>query len=223
MPKGPRVMRFKDRQDAGRQLAARLRGFAGRPDVVVLALPRGGVPIAHEVAAGLGAPLDLFLVRKLGVPGHPELAMGAIAEGGIEVLSDDLIRELGIPPALVEQIAVHERLELERRDRLYRDGRPLVSVRNRIAVLVDDGLATGSTMQAAATALRRLDPARIVIAVPVGAPDTCERLRRYADEVICLATPEPFEAVGLWYETFTQTTDDEVRALLESSRERRAQ
>jgi predicted phosphoribosyltransferase len=209
-------MRFKDRQDAGWQLAARLRGFAGRADVVVLALPRGGVPIAHEVARELGAPLDLFLVRKLGVPGHPELAMGAIAEGGVEVLSDDLIRELGIPPALVEQVAVHERLELDRRDRSYRDGRPLIQVRDRVVILVDDGLATGSTMQAAATALRRLDPARIVIAVPVGAADTCERLQRYADEVICLATPEPFEAVGLWYESFSQTTDDEVRALLES-------
>jgi len=210
-------MRFKDRVDAGRQLAVRLNSYAGRSDVVVLALPRGGVPVAHEVAKRLGAPLDLFLVRKLGVPGHPELAMGAIAEGGVQVLSDDLIHDIGITKPLIEQVAVRERLELERRDRLYRGGRPLTSVRDRVVILIDDGLATGSTMQAAVIALKRLAPARIVVAVPVGARDTCERLGRLVDEVVCLAMPEPFQAVGLWYDAFAQTTDDEVRQLLESN------
>jgi predicted phosphoribosyltransferase len=162
----------------------------------------------------LGAPLDVFLVRKLGVPGHQELAMGAIAEGGVEVLSDDLIHELGVPPRLVEQVAVRERLELERRDSLYRQGRALSPVRGRIVILIDDGLATGSTMQAAVTALRRLEPARVVVAVPVGASETCARLAEFADEVVCVDTPEPFQAVGLWYQDFQQTTDEEVRQLL---------
>jgi predicted phosphoribosyltransferase len=208
------VMRFLDRADAGRQLAERLTVYAGRSDVVVLALPRGGVPVAYEVARELRAPLDVFLVRKLGVPGHPELAMGAIAEGGVEVLSDDLIHELGIPQKIVQQVAVRERMELDRRDALYRGGRSLPAVRGRVVILVDDGLATGSTVQAAVTALRRMGPARIVVAVPVGARETCERLRRLADAVICLITPEPFQAVGLWYEEFTQTTDDEAKRLL---------
>jgi erythromycin esterase-like protein/predicted phosphoribosyltransferase len=207
-------MRFKDRTDAGQQLAKRLSAYAGRSDVVVLALPRGGVPVAHEVATRLNLPLDLFLVRKLGVPGHPELAMGAIAEGGVEVLSEDLIRDVGVPATLVQQVAVRERLELERRDRLYRGGRPLAPVRDHVVILIDDGLATGSTMQAAVIALKRLSPARIVVAVPVGARDTCERLSRLVDEVVCLTMPEPFQAVGLWYETFSQTTDEEVRQLL---------
>jgi predicted phosphoribosyltransferase len=170
------------------------------------------------VATRLEAPLDVFLVRKHGVPGHPELAMGAIAEGGIEVLSDDLIRDLRIPRALVQQVAVRERLELERRDVLYRGGRKTRGVRDRTVIVVDDGLATGSSMQAAVLALRQHAPARIVVAVPVGAPETCERLRRLADEVVCIATPEPFNAVGLWYEEFTQTTDDEVKRLIASSR-----
>jgi predicted phosphoribosyltransferase len=209
-------MRFTDRTDAGRQLADRLLTFAGRADVIVLALPRGGVPVAHEVARRLSVPFDVFLVRKLGVPGHSELAMGAIAEGGVEVLSDDLIHELGIPAALVGEVAVRERLELERRDRLYRGGRALASVRDRIVILIDDGLATGSTMQAAVMALRRLRPSRIIVAVPVGARDTCDRMRRLVDEVICVMTPEPFQAVGQWYDVFGQTTDDEVRALLEA-------
>ena len=209
-------MRFKDRTDAGQQLAKRLSAYAGRSDVVVLALPRGGVPVAHEVATRLNLPLDLFLVRKLGVPGHPELAMGAIAEGGVEVLSEDLIRDVGVPAALVQQVAVRERLELDRRDRLYRDGRQLAPVRDHVVILIDDGLATGSTMQAAVIALKRLEPARIVVAVPVGARDTCERLSRLVDEVVCLTMPEPFQAVGLWYETFSQTTDEEVRQLLAS-------
>lgn len=210
-------MRFRNRVEAGRQLATKLGEYAGRSDVTVLALPRGGVPVAHEVAQQLGAPLDVFLVRKLGVPAHPELAMGAIAEGGVQVLSDDLIAELGIPRPLVQQVAARERLELERRDQLYRSGRARADVRNRVVILVDDGLATGSTMQAAIAALRRLEPAKIVVAAPVGASDTCQLMRRLADDVVCAITPEPFQAVGLWYQDFMQTTDDEVRELLAES------
>ena len=207
-------MRFRNRSDAGRQLAARLTEYEGRSDVVVLGLPRGGVPVAAEVAKRLKAPLDVFLVRKLGVPGHPELAMGAIAEGGVEVRSEDLIRDLGVPNALVQQVAVRERLELERRDTLYRGGRQAPAVRDRTVILVDDGLATGSSMQAAVLALRQHAPARIVVAVPVGARETCDRMRRLADQVVCVATPEPFNAVALWYEEFSQTTDEEVRQAL---------
>jgi predicted phosphoribosyltransferase len=207
-------MRFANRTEAGRALATRLTQYRGRPDVVVLALPRGGVPVAAEIARALGAPLDVFLVRKLGVPGHPELAMGAIAEDGVQVLSDDLIADLGIPRAMIDQVVLRERLELERRDQLYRGGRSRPDVRNRMVILVDDGLATGSTMEAALRALRRLDPAKIVVAAPVGASDTCARLRRSADDVVCAETPEPFQAVGLWYDEFTQTTDEEVRELL---------
>jgi predicted phosphoribosyltransferase len=210
----PQFMRFFDRVDAGRQLAEALAAYSGRSDVVVLGLPRGGVPVAREVARRLGTPLDVFLVRKLGVPGHPELAMGAIAEGGVEVLSDDLIHELGIPQRMVQQVAVRERMELDRRDALYRDGRPLPAIRGRVVILIDDGLATGATMQAAVTALRRHEPARIVAAVPVGARETVDRLSRFADEVVCLIAPEPFQAVGLWYDEFTQTTDEEVKRLL---------
>jgi erythromycin esterase-like protein/predicted phosphoribosyltransferase len=211
-------MRFRDRADAGRQLAARLSAYAHRSDVLILALPRGGVPVAAEVAAALGAPLDVFLVRKLGVPGHPELAMGAIATGGVKVLNEDLILDLRIPPALVEQVAVRERLELERRDRQYRGSRRAPVVRDRTVILVDDGLATGSTMEAAIIALRRETPSSIVVAAPVGARETCERLRRHADEVVCVATPEPFSAVGAWYEDFSQTTDEEVTWLLAPAR-----
>jgi putative phosphoribosyl transferase len=213
-------MRFRNRTDAGQRLAARLTDYGGRSDVVVLALPRGGVPVASEVATSLEAALDVFLVRKLGVPGHPELAMGAIAEGGIEVLSDDLIRDLRIPHALVQQVAVRERLELERRDVLYRGERRPPVVRDRTVIVVDDGLATGSSMQAAVLALRQHAPARIVVAVPVGARETCDRLRRLADEVVCVATPEPFNAVGLWYEEFAQTSDDEVKRLIAASARR---
>ncbi|MBE3064544.1 MAG: phosphoribosyltransferase [Spirochaetes bacterium] len=198
-------MRFRNRIDAGRQLAERLTEYAGRSDVLVLALPRGGVPVAHEVATSLGAPLDVFLVRKLGVPGHPELAMGAIAAGGVEVLSEDLIRDLRIPRALIQQVAVRERLELERRDRLFRGDRQPPNIRDRTIILVDDGLVTGATMEAAIVALRSQAPASIIVAVPVGARETCERLGRLADRVVCLATPEPFSAVGLWYEQFSQT------------------
>jgi predicted phosphoribosyltransferase len=207
-------MRFRNRRDAGHQLADLLMPHAGRSDVVVLGLPRGGIPVAHEVAIRLRAPLDVFLVRKLGVPGHPELAMGAIAEGGIKLLSGDLVRDLAIPHALIEQVAVRERLELERRDTLYRGSRRRPVVRDRTVILVDDGLATGSTMEAAILALKQEAPARIVVAAPVGARDTCDRLRRLADEVVCVSIPEPFNAVGLWYEDFSQTTDDEVKRLL---------
>jgi len=211
-------MRFHDRIDAGRQLAAALTEYEGRPDVVVLGLPRGGVPVAHEVARQLHVALDVCLVRKLGVPGHVELSMGAIADGGIEVLSLDLIRDLGIPRQTVEQIAVRERLELERRDRVYRAGRPPASVNARIVLLVDDGLATGSTMEAAIRVLLTEAPAKVVAAVPVGPRETCERLRTLADQVVCLSMPEPFEAVGAWYEAFPQTTDDEIMRLLGPTR-----
>ena len=207
-------MRFHDRTSAGRQLADKLTMYAGHSDVIVLGLPRGGIPVAHEVATRLKAPLDVFLVRKLGVPDHPELAMGAIAAGGIEVLNRDLIRDLGIPHALIEQVAVRERLELERREALYRCTRHPPDVRDRTVILVDDGLATGSTMQAATLALRQQAPSRIVVAAPVGARETCDWLRRVADEVVCLTMPEPLDAVGLWYEEFSQTTDDEVKRLL---------
>jgi erythromycin esterase-like protein/predicted phosphoribosyltransferase len=210
-------MRYRDRADAGRQLANRLTSYANRHDVVVLALPRGGVPVAFEVARALGAPLDVFLVRKLGVPGHPELAMGAIASGGVRVLSEDIIDELGIPRTAVEQVAVRERLELERRDRLYRGDRRLPMLNDRTVILIDDGLATGATMEAGIAAVRQYQPSRVVVAAPVGAPETCQRLRRLADEVVCAETPPAFHAVGLWYERFDQTTDEEVIELLRRS------
>jgi len=209
---------FNDRVDAGRQLAAALSRYRGRPDVLVLGLPRGGLPVAAVVAATLGVPLDIFLVRKVGVPGHPELAMGAVAEGGVEVLANDTIRDLDIPFSLVAQAAARERLELERRNRQYRGERPRPPIRDRTVILIDDGLATGATMEAAIVALRESRPAAIVAAAPVGARETCQRLRAVADEVVCLATPEPFTAVGLWYRNFDQTSDDEVRALLAEAR-----
>jgi erythromycin esterase-like protein/predicted phosphoribosyltransferase len=207
-------IRFHNRVDAGRQLATALSQYSGRADVLVLALPRGGVPVAFEVARALGVRFDVFLVRKLGVPSHPELAMGAIAEGGTKVLDQRLIDDLAVPRSLVEQVAVRERIELDRRDRLYREGRRLPSVQGSTVIVVDDGLATGASMKAAVLALRQLGAARIVIAVPVGARETCARLRTEADELVCVAMPEPFDAVGLWYEDFTQTTDEEVRRLL---------
>ncbi|MBI4485717.1 MAG: erythromycin esterase family protein [Acidobacteria bacterium] len=206
-------MRFDNRHDAGRQLATRLTDYADRSDVIVLALPRGGVPVASEVAGRLKAPLDVYLVRKLGVPGHAELAMGAIAAGGVEVLRNDLIQDLGIPPSLVQQVAVRERLELERRDGVFRGDRQPPIVRDRIVILVDDGLATGATMEAAIIALRRSHPAQIVVAVPVGARETCQHLSRLADRLVCVAMPATFQAVGQWYKEFAQTTDDEVRQL----------
>lgn len=205
---------FQDRTEAGRLLAEKLTAYANRPDVIVLALPRGGVPVAYEVSRALGVPLDIFVVRKLGVPGHEELAMGAIASGGISVLNDDVVKALRIPGQVIEAVASRELRELERRERTYRDGRPAPDVRGATVILVDDGLATGSTMRAAVAALRRRGPAHIVVAVPTAAPSTCEGFRHEADECVCDITPEPFYSVGLWYEDFSQTTDDEVRDLL---------
>jgi erythromycin esterase-like protein/predicted phosphoribosyltransferase len=208
------VLPFANRNAAGRELARHLSGFKDRSDVLVLGLPRGGVPVAAAVAAALGAPLDVFLVRKLGVPGHAELAFGAIAEGGVKVLSAETMRQLGISTQAAEHVAVRERLELERRGREFRGDRPAPAVQDRHVIVIDDGLATGATMEAAVLALRQLRPARIIVAAPVGARETCLRLRRVADEVICPSTPEPFSAVGQWYEDFSQTTDEEVRAAL---------
>jgi erythromycin esterase-like protein/predicted phosphoribosyltransferase len=205
---------FRNRREAGRLLAAKLAAYANRPDVLVLALPRGGVPVAYEVAGALGAPLDVFLVRKLGVPGHEELAMGAVATGGVRVLNDQVVGALRIPDYVIEAVAAQEQLELTRRERLYRGGRPPPDVHGRTVILVDDGLATGATMHAAIKALRQQQPARIVVAVPTASRQTCDELRAEVDEVICAITPEPFHAVGLWYEDFSQTTDEEVRDLL---------
>src|SRR2546422_1830363 len=211
------ALRFRDRGEAGRLLATKLRAYAGRPDVLVLALPRGGVPVAYEVARALGAPLDVFLVRKLGVPGHEELAMGAVATGGVRVLNDDVVRALQIPESMIDAVAAREQHELARRERLYRGNRPPPDVRGRTVILVDDGLATGATMHAAVKALRQQQPGRIVVAVPTASPEICEELRAEVDEVICAITPDPFYAVGLWYEDFSQTTDEEVRELLARS------
>ena len=205
---------FRDRSDAGRQLAARLTAYANRSDVLVLALPRGGVPVAFEVAHALDAPLDIFLVRKLGLPGQEELAMGAIASGGVTVLNSEVVDTLRIPDHVIDQVAAQEQRELERRERLYRDDRSPPDVRGKTVILVDDGLATGATMYAAAAALRELGPDRIVVAVPTAAPETCDAFRDAVDEIVCAITPDPFYAVGLWYEDFSQTTDDEVRELL---------
>jgi putative phosphoribosyl transferase len=211
-------MLFRDRADAGRKLAARLRPYAGRDDVLVLGLPRGGIPIAYEVARALGAPLDVFVVRKLGVPGQEELAMGAIATGGVRVVNRDVVDALHIPPDVLDRVAAQELRELERRERSYRGDRPEPHVAGKTVILVDDGLATGSTMRAAVAALRAQDPARVMVAVPVAAPSTCEELRREVDDIVCLATPEPFLAVGRFYDDFSQTTDEEVRELLAPAR-----
>ena len=207
-------IRFADRRHAGAVLARLLQRFADRDDLVVLALPRGGVPVAYEVARALEAPMDVFVVRKLGMPGHPELAMGAIASGGVRVMNEDVFTWYRPSGAAIETVTRAEQAELERRERAYRNGRPPLAVEGRTVILVDDGLATGSTMRAAVLAIRRLRPARVVVAVPVGARETCEALRAIADEVVCALTPEPFSAVGLWYIDFSQTTDDEVRHLL---------
>src|ERR1700704_6511423 len=205
---------FRDRREAGRLLATKLAAYANRPDVLVLALPRGGVPVAYEVARAVGAPLDVFVVRKLGVPGYEELAMGAVATGGVRVLNDQLIQRLGIPDHVINAVTARERQELARRERLYRDGRPPPDISGRTVILVDDGLATGATMHAAIEALRQQNPARIVVAVPTASPETCEEMKTKADDVICAITPEPFQAVGRWYRDFSQTTDEEVEALL---------
>jgi predicted phosphoribosyltransferase len=210
-------MIFHDRADAGRALARRLARYANRPNVLVLALPRGGVPVAYEVARALHAPLDVFLVRKLGVPGQEELAMGAIATGGVRVINEDVVNLLQIPDEVIDSVAEAQWRELERRERAYRDDRPLPDVRGRTVILIDDGLATGSSMRAAVAALRQQRPARIVVAVPVASASTCDDFRAEVDEVVCAQTPEPFYAVGSWYEDFTQTSDDEVHALLEQA------
>jgi len=208
---------FQDRTDAGRQLAEELLSYAGRDDAIVLALPRGGVPVAFEVAQRLGVPLDVFVVRKLGVPGHEELAMGAIASGGIRVLNEDVLYVLPDAQSIVEMVTAIEREELKRRERDYRSDRPAPEVRGRTVILVDDGLATGATMRAAAAALRQQGAAKIIVAVPVGAPSTCYEIRSVADEVVCLQTPGSFMGVGQYYEDFSQTADEEVRELLAAS------
>ncbi|HEY3065276.1 MAG TPA: phosphoribosyltransferase [Methylomirabilota bacterium] len=204
---------FHDRHDAGRRLAEKLRAYAGT-SAMVLALPRGGVPVAAEVADRLGLPLDVFVVRKLGVPGYPELAMGALANGGVRVLNADVVQALGITPDLIETVARREATELARRERAYRGDQPSLDVDGRTVILVDDGLATGATMRAGIAALRARGAAHVVVAVPVGAPETCAALAADADEVVCATAPQPFFAVGHWYENFEQTSDDEVRALL---------
>ena len=212
---------FEDRRDAGRQLAAELRQYAGRPDVIVLGLARGGVPVANEVARALDLPLDIFIVRKLGVPGHEELAMGAIASGEVQVLDDRLIRTLHIPPGAVTNVITQERRELERRETAYRSGRLAPDVTGRTVILVDDGLATGASMFAAISALRKANPAKIVVAVPVAAPEVCSAMRRVGDECVCVLTPAQLYGVGAWYTDFSQTTDSEVRTILEAAARRR--
>jgi predicted phosphoribosyltransferase len=212
---------FRDRREAGRRLAEGLKAaYADRDDVLVLGLPRGGLPVADEVAAALGAPLDVFLVRKLGVPGFEELAFGAIASGGVRVVDRQIVDEWRLTESAVEAVTANELAELTRRERLYRDARPAPDVQGKIVILVDDGLATGSTMRAAAAALRQQGPARIVAAVPVAPPATCRAFDQIVDEAVCALTPEPFLAVGYWYEDFSPTTDDEVRAILAAAEQR---
>src|SRR5213596_2004861 len=205
---------FPNRTEAGRLLAEKLVEYAGRDDVIVLGLPRGGVPVAFEVAQRLGAPLDVFIVRKLGVPGFEELAAGAIASGGVRVFNQDVVRAIPHPEEAIEAVTAKETAELERREQIYREGRPSPELRDRIVILVDDGLATGATMRAAVKALRQQGAAKIVVAVPVAPPDTCQELAQQADETICLRTPPFFQAVGQYYEDFSQTSDDDVRELL---------
>lgn len=213
----PRSHTFQDRTDAGRQLAEQLLSYAGREDVIVLGLPRGGVPVAFEVAQRLRVPLDVFVVRKLGVPGHEELAMGAIASGGIRVLNEDVINVMPDAPAIVEAVTAIEREELERREHTYRNDRRPPDLKHHTVILIDDGLATGASIRAAAAALRQHGAAKIIVAVPVGAPATCEELKSVADEVVCLCTPSGFIGVGQYYTDFSQTTDEEVRELLARS------
>jgi putative phosphoribosyl transferase len=208
---------FRDRPQAGRELGVALDRYRDDPSVIVLGLPRGGVPVAFEVADALRAPLDVFVVRKLGLPGHEEFAMGAIASGNVRVMNPD-VATFGVPPAAIEAVAAREREELDRREILYRGHRAPLRVDDRTAILVDDGLATGSTMLAAATAVKLQHPRRVVVAVPVAARESVDALAREVDEVVCLATPEPFRAVGLWYADFSQTSDDEVRRLLAAAR-----
>jgi putative phosphoribosyl transferase len=211
---------FRDRREAGAFLAEKLRAYARDPNVVVLGLPRGGVPVAYEIAQALGAPLDTFEVRKLGVPGHEELAMGAIGSGGAYHLNTEALSYLNIPYDAVQRVVAREQRELERREKLYRDHRPRPELAGKTVILVDDGVATGSSMLAAIEALRKHDPARIVVAVPVAPREFCEEIRREVDDVVCGETPDPFYAVGLYYEDFGQVSDDEVRALLNRAAER---
>ncbi|BAY61083.1 phosphoribosyltransferase [Calothrix brevissima NIES-22] len=212
-PDGGKIMsiKFRTRTEAGKLLARELAAYADCKDLLVLGLPRGGVPVAYEVAKALDAPLDICIVRKIGVPGHQELAMGAITSGGIRVLNSDVINSLAITSQTINQVAADEWQELQRRDRVYRGDRPPLNVENRTVILVDDGIATGSTMLAAITLLKQQEPHRIVVAVPVAPPDTCEKLSEKVDEVVCLKMPEQMYAVGVWYEDFSQTTDEEVR------------
>ena len=215
------MLRFRDRTQAGRRLAESLADYAKRGDAIVLGLPRGGVPVAFEIAKTLDIPMDIFLVRKLGVPGHEELAMGAIASGGVRVLNDDVIHALGISDRAVAEVAAREQHELERRNRLYRGEQAAPDLRNKLVILTDDGLATGATMQAAVNAVRAQQPAQVVVAVPTAAPDTCDMLAQQVDRIVCLMTPEPFGGVGAWYEDFSQMTDDEVRGILEEAQAQR--
>jgi predicted phosphoribosyltransferase len=208
------IQPFRDRVEAGELLAGLLADYRDRDDVVVLALPRGGVPVAREVARALGVPFDVYVVRKLGVPGHEELAMGAIATGGVRQINRDVVDALGIPGNVIDAVAEREQLELERREQTYRGNRGPLLLAGKIVILVDDGLATGSTMRAAVMAARQQQPSRVIVAVPVGAPSTCADLATEADDVVCVRTPDPFVAVGLWYRDFTPTTDHEVRTLL---------
>jgi len=208
---------FKDRRDAGRLLAQELSAYAGHPDVTVLGLPRGGVPVAYAVALALNVPLDIFIVRKLGLPGHEELAVGAIASGGIRVLNEDIIRLLDVPEEAINIVAVRELQELQRRELDYRGDRPAPDVHDRTIILVDDGLATGASMRAAVAGLRSQNPARIVVAVPTAARETCDIFEPLVDELVCAITPEPFYGVSRWYEDFSQVTDEEVRTLLEEA------
>jgi predicted phosphoribosyltransferase len=209
---------FRDRRDAGARLAEHLQLYRGRPDVLVLALPRGGVPVAFELARALDLPMDVFVVRKLGVPWQPELAMGAISSGGIRSLNRELVRSLGVSESEVAEVTAREEESLRQRERLFRDARPPLKIAGETILVVDDGLATGSSMRAAVAALRQRDPARIIIAVPVGSAATCRDLGKEADEVVCLVTPEPFWAVGQWYEDFYPTTDEQVQQLLKSAK-----
>jgi putative phosphoribosyl transferase len=214
---GKKMEGFRDRRAAGKVLAQKLAVYAGRSDVIVLALPRGGVPVGYEVALALNAPLDICLVRKLGLPEHEELAIGAIASGGIRVLNEDIIHALNIPEEMIQLVTRQELQELQRREQSYRGGRPPPEVQDRTVILVDDGLATGASMRAAVTGLRSQHPARIVIAVPAAAPETCNAFKFEVDEMVCVITPEPFYGVGRWYEDFRQITDEEVRAFLEEA------
>jgi predicted phosphoribosyltransferase len=212
---------FRDRRDAGKKLAQKLIDYSGRSDVIVLALPRGGVPVAYEVAVALRAPMDIFIVRKLGWPGHEEMAIGAIASGGVKVLNEDIVRYLNIPDNLIKAVAQRELRELERREKAYRGNHPPLEVKDHTVIVIDDGLATGASMRAAIVGVRTHSPRKVVIAVPTAALETCEALEPEVDQIICATTPEPFYGVSKWYENFSQTTDEEVRMLLQEANRQR--